>query len=145
MKRAAVIGIMFLAAGLSVQASDFSDKKMEVFFSSLKQEQFEEGITELLSGSVLEEKVIKVKQTMNNWINQFMQIRSVYGEYLAYERVFSQELGNLEETTYLVHCEEYPIRIVITEYDNGKGPRLVNMLFDDEVIEVLREYGRIVR
>lgn len=145
MKRILLSGMM-LTLILSVSwGSDFADRKMDAFFATLQTGKYREGITELLTGSVLEEKVINVNQTMNNWVNQFTQIRSIYGDYLGYEKAVSIELGSLEETTYFVHCRDYPIQIVITEYDNGRQIQLVNMVFNDEVLETLRQFGELSR
>lgn len=143
-----IISLVFLIAILTTSlavASDFADQKMDSFFTSLQQGNYRQGITQLLTGSALEEKVIRVNQTMNNWVNQFAQIKSLYGDYLEYEKAVTISLGNLEETTYLVYCSSYPIQIVITEYDNGRSTQLINMYFDDESLDTLRQHGRITR
>ena len=115
---------------------------MASFFKSLKKDQYEKGIVELLSNSILEEKIVNVKQNLDNWINQFDQISTLYGNYIDYEKVNTKKLGNMEETTYLVYCTDYPIQIVITEYFNGSKSQLINLYFDDQTMDTLANYGK---
>jgi len=106
--------VLIFTVSTTAFTSDFSDEKMDRFFIDLQQGEYREGITRLLEDSALEEQVLHVRQTMENWVNQFAQIRSLYGDYLGYEKVFVQKLGNIEETVYLVHCQTYPIQVVLT-------------------------------
>jgi hypothetical protein len=142
MKKISII-LIFLILTFNLSASDFSDKKMSDFFNSMKSEKYESGIVKLLSNSILEEKIVNVTQNLNNWVNQFTQISSLYGNYISYEKVFSIKLGAMEETFYFVNCSDYPIQIVITEYDNGRKIQLVNLYFDDKTLETLEMYGKI--
>jgi len=141
MKKFFCISLLLVLVIFAVSASDFSDRKMDDFFSALQGGDYRQGIIELLTGSVLEEKVINEDETLSNWISQFTQIRSIYGDYLGYEKAAVVSLGSLEETTYFVHCIDYPIQIVITEYNNGRRKQLVNMFFNDEVLETMRQLG----
>ena len=122
-------------------ASSFTDKKITEFVSYLKKGEYGQGIENLLKESSLEEKVLNVTQTKNNWINQFTQIQSVYGDYLNHEKVKSIKLGRMVKTYYFVYCEIYPIQIIITEYDNGDVIDLINMEFDDQVLTTLDIFG----
>lgn len=137
------IFLIFLILTFNLAASDFSDKKMSVFFNSLKEEQYEEGIVNLLSGSLLEEKITNVSQTLKNWIIQFTQISDLYGKYLSYEKIFSIKLGAIEETSYFIYCQDYPIQIVITEYDNGSNINIINVYFNDKTLDTLKDFGTI--
>jgi hypothetical protein len=142
MKRWAVCTFFLLISVGSLFASKVLDEKVGIFFQALKNGTYEQGIITLLEGSALEEKVVNVTQTRNNWINQFTQIRSLYGDYLAWDKVSAVTMGGLEETTYLVYCEDYPIQIVITEYNNGQEQKIINMYFDDQILDTLRAHGR---
>ena len=137
-----LIGLLLLTLSVSIFSSDFSDRKMASFFKSLKKDQYEKGIVQLLSNSILEEKIVNVKQNLDNWINQFDQISTLYGNYIDYEKVNTKKLGNMEETTYLVYCTDYPIQIVITEYFNGSKSQLINLYFDDQTMDTLANYGK---
>lgn len=136
-----VLVTLFITASLF--AGDFSDKKMAVFFNSLKKGQYEKGIVELLSNSVLEDKIVNVPESLSNWIGQFTQIRSLYGDYLSYDKAAVIKLSSIEETTYFVNCTDYPIRIVMTEYNNGQKTQLINLYFDDSTLESLDYYGEV--
>jgi hypothetical protein len=124
-------------------ASSFTDNKINEFVDYLKKGEYDQGIVKLLKNSALEEKVLDVTQTKNNWINQFAQIKSLYGNYLNYEKVKSVKLGKIEKIYYLVYCEVYPIQIVMTEYDNGNKVNIINMEFNDQVLETLDILGTI--
>ncbi|ADK79537.1 hypothetical protein [Sediminispirochaeta smaragdinae] len=141
MKRLPLLFLLMLISVSTLFASKELDAKVGDFFQALKQEKYEEGITNLLAGSLLEEKVVNVTQTRNNWIAQFSQIKSLYGDYLAWDKVSTVSLGGLEETTYFVYCRDYPIKIVITEYDNGMDRKIINMFFDDQILDTLRDHG----
>lgn len=134
--------LLVLSLSSPLFSSDFSDRKMENFFNSLKKAQYEKGIVELLSDSILEEKILNVKQSLDNWISQFNQISKLYGNYISYEKVNTVKLGKMEETIYLVYCTNYPIQIVITEYFNGTRTQLINLYFDDQTMDTLSKYGK---
>jgi len=124
-------------------ASSFTDNKINEFVDYLKKGEYDQGIVKLLKNSALEEKVLDVTQTKNNWINQFAQIKSLYGNYLNYEKVKSIKLGKIEKIYYLVYCEVYPIQIVMTEYDNGNKVNIINMEFNDQVLDTLDVFGAV--
>jgi len=68
MKRLPLLFLLMLISISTLFASKELDAKVGDFFQALKQEKYEEGITNLLAGSLLEEKVVNVTQTRNNWI-----------------------------------------------------------------------------
>jgi hypothetical protein len=138
-----LIVLIILTLSAPLFSGDFSDNKMATFFSSLKKGQYEKGIVALLSDSILEEKIVNVTQNLNNWISQFTQIHNLYGDYLSYDKVFTVKLGNMEESTYLVYCTDYPIQIVITEYFNGSKTQLINLYFDDSTMDTLAVFGEM--
>ena len=141
MKKVLFVLTVALLVSISLYSSDYVDAKMKNFVDSLKSEEYGDGIVELLKDSALEEKVLNVSQTKTNWINQFIQIKSLYGEYISYEKVGTKKLGSLETTIYFVYCDIYPIQIMITEYNNGRKIDIINMEFDDQVLNTLNTLG----
>lgn len=127
----------------SLFAGSSTDKKINKFFKQLQEGKYEEGIVDLLSDTALESKVITDTETKKNWIFQFEQIRNLYGDYLSYEKVKTITLGKVETTIYLLYCERYPIQVIMTEYNNGKKIDLINMVYDDQVLDTLDTYGII--
>ena len=136
-----VLFLLILIVNVTVFADNAIDKKIGAFVNSLKEGEYGEGIENLLKKTTLADQVLNVPQTKTNWINQFTQIRSLYGEYLGYEKVREIKLGKMNETTYFVYCEYYPVQIIITSYDNGATVDIINMVYDDKVIETLQMYG----
>ena len=143
MKKFIVVLLALTTLSISIFASQSTDTKIKEFVEYLKKGKYDIGIVKLLSGSALEEKVLNVTQTKTNWINQFNQIRSLYGNYLNLEKVKTIKLGELEKTIYFVYCEIYPIQIIIIEYNNGEKIDIINMEFDDQVLNTLSSYGKI--
>ncbi len=141
MKKILLVFLM-LTLSVSLFSGDFSDRKMASFFNTLKKGQYEKGIIEILSDSILEEKIVNVKQNLDNWISQFDQMSKLYGNYISYEKVNTLKLGNMEETIYLVYCTNYPVQVVITEYFNGSNTQLINLYFDDQTMDTLSIYGK---
>jgi hypothetical protein len=124
-------------------ASPAVDRKIGDFFSSLKKGDYSTGLEKLLKNTALEEKVLNVTQTKNNWINQFKQITSIYGDYLSYDKVFTKKLGKLEVSYYFVYCETYLIQFIVTEYDHDNKVDIINFVYDDKVLDTLDTYGAI--
>lgn len=127
----------------SLFAGSSTDKKIDKFFKQLQEGKYEEGLVDLLSDTALESKVITNIETKKDWIFQFTQIRNLYGKYLNYEKVKTITLGQIETTIYFFYCESYPIQIIMTEYNNGKKIDIINMVYDDQVLETLDTYGII--
>ena len=143
MKKTILFTLLVLISMGNVFASPFTNKKVEIFFESLKVKDYKSGIEELLTDTILEEKVLNVTQTKNNWISQFQQINSLYGDYWSYEHIMSTRLGNLEESYYFLYCEEYVVQLVLTEYKNKDKSDLINVYFDDQVLETLQKFGKV--
>lgn len=141
MKKIILILLMVIVSAGSLFASSFADDKIEKFFFTLKEKKYGQAIEDLLKGSSLEQKILNVSQNKTNWINQFKQINDLYGDYWGYEHVYSIQLGKLEESYYFFYCEGYLIQIVITEYTKEDETDIVNFLFNDEVIDTLRNLG----
>ncbi len=137
-----LLGLLLITLSVSLFSGDLSDKKMAAFFNTLKKGQYEKGIIELLSDSILEEKIVNVKQNLDNWVSKFDQISRLYGNYISYEKVNTIKLGNMEETIYLVYCTNYPVQVVITEYFNSSNTQLINLYFDDQTMDTLSIYGK---
>ncbi len=139
------ITVLLFTAACTVFASPAVDHKIGDFFTALKTGSYSTGLEKLLTGTALEEKVLSVTQTKNNWINQFKQIKSLYGDYLSYEKVFTKKLGDLEVSYYYIYCETYVIQFIVTEYDRDEKTDIINFLFDDKVLDTLDTYGKLTR
>lgn len=144
MKKIFITMLLFTAASTAF-ASPAVDHKIGDFFAALKTGSYSTGLEKLLTDTALEEKVLRVTQTKNNWINQFKQIKSLYGDYLSYDKVFTKKLGDLEVSYYFIYCETYVIQFIVTEYDRDEKTDIINFLFDDKVLDTLDTYGKLAR
>ncbi|MDC7240220.1 MAG: hypothetical protein PQJ50_07665 [Spirochaetales bacterium] len=143
MKRYVLILLMVLFTAGTVYSTPFANSKMADFFESLKMKEYEKGIVELLEGTSLEEKILNVNQTRQNWVNQFQQINDLYGDYWSYELIKTIKLGNLEESYYFFYCDIYVIQIVVTEYKGEEKTDIINFVFNDQVLDTLRNMGKV--
>ncbi|MGL1892596.1 MAG: hypothetical protein OCD02_13285 [Spirochaetaceae bacterium] len=133
--------MIIIIGGSQLFSSSYTDKKIAKFVDELKEQKYELAIVHLLANSALESIVIDNQSTMKDWINKLESIHQYYGDYLSFEKVSTTKLGELEQTIYLVYCEFYAIQVIIAEYNNGKQINIINMEFDDEVIDTLNTYG----
>jgi hypothetical protein len=131
-----ILAIVFLAVS-SFASENFTEKTFKPFFEQIKNGKYEEGITALVKGSVLQDKVLGVKQTKDNWIDQFKSIKNAYGEFLSYEKIHESNLGKLSKLYYLVYCKTYAIKVEATIYDMENKNQLVNFDFDDKIVKLI--------
>ncbi len=118
----------------SAFAEDFTEKSVKPAVEYLKNNEYEKAIVQLVKGSIIEDKVLKVQQTKDSWISNFEMYKTAYGKYTGFEKVHEVSLGNLTKVYYLIYCKDYAIQITVLLYKVNDQYKLVNIEYNDKVL-----------
>ena len=129
------ISLFFFNA--AIEAESLSDQRTAILVDHLKNKEFKEGISAMVAGTILEE------HDLSSLVNLLRGMHASFGDIYGFERVLSLELGKVKKITYFIYCDQYPIKLTLTEYYNGKRYHLVNIAINDNISEALDDWGEI--
>ncbi len=118
----------------SVFAEDYTDKCVKPAVEFLKNNEYEKAIIQLVKGSIIEDKVLKVQQTKDSWISNFDMYKTAYGKYTGFEKVHEASIGNLTKVYYLIYCKDYALQLTVLLYKVNDQYKLVNIEYNDKVL-----------
>lgn len=116
-------------------------ERIDAFFALLARDRVDEAYTDLVKGTIIEERAEDV-ETLKNRTQRALD---AYGMIRHYEVLNELTAGtSLRRYTCLSLNEELPLRWRFYFYNSARGWKLVDLRVDDGLVELFEEAGRPV-